>query len=478
MARIGLTLSGIERSLLNRLADANAAVTLSSLRMATGHKINYPRDDPSAFVALSSLQAQMSGVTAALSNVTAAGSMVTQTRSTLTQIRTQLNTARTELVKDESHSLSSAQRAECQAKIDAAIDQINTLSGATINGRRVLDGSADYTFLGRDYNQVTDLAVYATNAVNQAISGRVNTTATHAELAYTGDADNKVTANATFTLTGNRGSLVVTVTSGQLLSDVAATINNNSHKTGVTAAVDGDLHKLTFTTVDYGSSATIAVAVSSGTFSVTGGNGNGTANGANASAVINGQTIGSTSNNIDGNRFTVDQNGLRFSIEFKASFTGDFDTITIGGSALSFALSTDVGRRSTLAIPGMQASLLGGQSGNLQQLYSGGSLAGLSNNTAQAICVVDEALGHLTRVDGVVGGFYNAAISSTSALLGDLQTNLQTSIDDIDEVDDEEEIEVQSHYATLAANAIAGLTILNQQRAAIAALIQHIAGLD
>ncbi len=52
MGRIGARLSGIERTLLNRLAEANAAATINSLRLATGQKIHAPSHGPSAFLAL------------------------------------------------------------------------------------------------------------------------------------------------------------------------------------------------------------------------------------------------------------------------------------------------------------------------------------------------------------------------------------------------------------------------------------------
>ena len=67
---------------------------------------------------------------------------------------------------------------------------------------------------------------------------------------------------------------------------MAEKVNNASHKTGVTASVDGDA--LTFRSVHYGTKATAAVSVSSGDFAVTGGNEDGTANGTNAVAEING----------------------------------------------------------------------------------------------------------------------------------------------------------------------------------------------
>ena len=59
MGRIGARLSGIERTLLNRLAEANAGATINSLRIATGQKVNAPSDDPSAFLALSRLQTRL-----------------------------------------------------------------------------------------------------------------------------------------------------------------------------------------------------------------------------------------------------------------------------------------------------------------------------------------------------------------------------------------------------------------------------------
>ena len=165
MGRIGAHLSGIERALLNSLAEANAAATINSLRLATGKNVNAPSDDPSAFLALSQIQGRLSTVTATMANVTAASSMVSQAQTTLDQIRTQLNTLRTELLKDEDGSLTAEQRAEAQANIDAAITEIESLAATEIDGRRLLDGSADYTVSGRNSSQVADLRVHSTRSL-------------------------------------------------------------------------------------------------------------------------------------------------------------------------------------------------------------------------------------------------------------------------------------------------------------------------
>ena len=62
MGRIGTTISGIERTLLNRAAAANAAASTNLLRLATLQKINTPADNPSGFVTLSRAQGDQSRV--------------------------------------------------------------------------------------------------------------------------------------------------------------------------------------------------------------------------------------------------------------------------------------------------------------------------------------------------------------------------------------------------------------------------------
>jgi flagellin len=387
-------------------------------------------------------------------------------------VQTQLGVVRTELAKDVNHTLTPDQRAASQNTIDAAIAQINNLARTQIYGKAPLSGAANFDFAGLDSSQVAGVQVQNLVAQGQTISGTVTGTATQAQLTYTGDASNQVTASAVFTLSGYRGSTVVTATAGDTLASVAATVNNNRYLTGVTASVDAGSHTLMFTSVDYGSQATAQIAVSSGTFATTGNTA-----GANGSAVINGRTISSTSPGVSGNSFSVNDNGLSFSIEFKPGFTGAFNTISISGSALTFALSPDLNQRSTIAIPGMYAIELGGASGTLDQLTTGGSLSGLGGNTAQAIRVVDEASGDVTRVSGNVNGFVNSAVNSASVVMTALQTNLQKSIDGIDKTDDVEENILIAHYQALADNSVSGLMILNQQRQSIVEMLRSIAGL-
>jgi len=784
MGRIGASLSGIERTLLNRLADANAAATLNTLRMATELRINSPSDDPSAFVTLSSYQSRLSVVNTVMSNVTAADSMISQAQAALAEIRTQLETIRSQLITAGS---------DAQENIDTAIDQINSLAVSDFDGRRLLDGSADFVVSGRNPSQVVDLRIYSTGGagpivaeksaaltytgssryvaadatieltgdigsttisvntdqtledvaevVNErtittgvtasvegntltlassqtgssadlalvvssgtfnvsggngdgtangvdavygstpAISGTLQRAATQAQLVYDGSAGQVAT---TVTLAGSLGETDITVSEGEALSSVEAKINNDSYKTGITASISGTdlvlssvdygadveitvsaaegtfdvtggngdgtangtdaaaeinghlisgdrrpelrhrestgliaenaqvevtghlgsatitlnqndtlaqaaaainaesgttgvvasvdgndlvisgtqsgtaaqvsievasgafetvtdhtpatVAELTYTgsdgkaspaaeikvtgnlgfanititdgeslvsvaadintetantgvkatvagnsllirSVDAGSTATVAVEVVSGTFEVSGGNGDGTANGANATAAASGSDGETGYGTVQGNRFTVNQGGFHYEIEFDSNAAGDFDTITVSGEALTLALSTSLANRSTLSIPSLHASQLGGLSGTLDQIASGGPYADLGDNTAQAIRIVDEALADLTQIEGSVDGFYNASVTSASNLLSELQEDIQDAIDQTDGYDENEEALLLAKNQQLAANALSGLAILNQQRSDIVTMIQQIAGL-
>ena len=87
---------------------------------------------------------------------------MSKTQLALDQIRANLDVIRTKALEDENQTLTANQRAANQAAIDAAIVEINRLAASDINGRRVLDGSANFRFSGLNPSQVADLRVYST----------------------------------------------------------------------------------------------------------------------------------------------------------------------------------------------------------------------------------------------------------------------------------------------------------------------------
>ncbi|MFN0016734.1 MAG: hypothetical protein ACKVP0_00660 [Pirellulaceae bacterium] len=469
MLRLGPSFGGFERQLLGALAAANGQIALSMLRVSTGKRINAPADDPAQFVKMSAMQREQSVVQSALERVNAAANIGSQLQTNLAAVTEQLAEIRELLLEDADQSLSASARAENQLKIDAALAQITTLARASIGGKQLLDGGSNYLVTGQTVAQVKSVQTYSL-AGTTSISGTVTTAATRGSLTYTGSGGN-VTAAATFTLTGKLGSATITATTSESLTSLATDINNASYITGVTASVAGNV--LTFSTVDYGTKATIAVNVTSGTFAVTGGNGNGTAQGTNAVVTLGGLAPES----VDGNRLTYARNGTHVRIELTAGYTGALSSLTFSDApTLKFALGTGT-RTTKLGIRGVLIETLGGNSGALSQLASGGSFAGLSTNTAQALRVVDEAAGQLTILAGQVNGFADATVNSSAEFLIAWDQNLTTGIGKLYGADEDVENQNIAKNQNRAANALASLSILQQQQASVAFLIQKLAGL-
>ncbi len=330
--------------------------------------------------------------------------------------------------------------------------QVNSGSFATVNA----DGDAATASHGLDAIATIN-GIRRTGNVDEASPQLVHHTAA-----------GTLTTNARFELTGPQGTHEFTINVGldNTLAGLRTSINTAAPTTGVTATIDGN--DLVLTTSQTGSEAKIELRVLSGTFSIDGGNGDGTAQG-----------VDEVTNNsvVNGNRITIADDNLHATIEFAPGFTGNFNPIHIDGGGLEFNLFGDERRPTKLALSGIDTSTLGGVSGTLDDLASGGAAAGLGSNTSRGLRIVDEALGQLGRVQGAVDGFANATIASAAALSSSLEDTLGKSIDSIDKVDKARESILLDKNQALASNAIASLTILGQQRTRIVDLIQKLAGL-
>ena len=468
--RIGFSLVSAERRILSSLAAAHAVSALSALRLATGQRYARPSDGPAAFLQVQAIEREQSAVQSAIGRVTAAANVGGQLELKISSAMTQLDGIRSKVLEDAGSSLSEAERTALQLEIDAAIDQIDDLSRSQIGGRLLLDGSRDYTVTGQNPVEVTNLRVLKAPA-ETTFSGNVSAAATQASLSYSGLLGNTTSA-ATFTLTGDQGSVVISVTSGQSLTSVRDAINAVSHDTGVTASVGGALNNtLTLSSQDYGSEATVAVNVTSGTFNVSGGNGNGTANGTDASVTINGQSA----TNVSGNHVTFAANGLHVSFDVVAGYSGNISAISVADDrVLRFAMGTNTDV-TTLALGSIHSAFLGGTSGRLSQIASGGTYAGLGNNTDEALRIVDEAIDELTVIQGQVAAFNGIAVQSSAELLDALDVGLASALDTLNGVDAAQEAAALARSQLLAESALAALTILQEQRANSLFLLQRLA---
>ena len=466
MPRIGATISGLEQFLLTQLANTDAAVLESAVRLTTGNQYNSPADNPSAFIEIGQFERRLSVIQDTKLNVDRAASIGAQAQLVVEEVRTQLETIRDALVLDVDGTLTTEERVAQQATIDAAIASIDEVADTEIEGKRYLDGSVNYRFAGRDSSEISSIDVYALRETE--FSGSVSTAATQAELTYQG-AGTAIGADATFTLSGERGSTTISVTSGQTLASAAELINEQSHATGVTAAAVGN--NLRFTTVDYGSAATIDISVSSGSFNTTG-----ATPGTDAVATINGQVVDAAL--VDGNQVRYTSNGTHVFFEFAAGFTGNFNAVTVSDADVShFRLSPDLQEVTRFGLAGISAALLGGVSGRVNELASGESLAGLADNTSQAIRVIDEALAALTRREATVDAFADVTVAAASSLLDELGGEVEATLTDIRSVKEEQESLLLTKNQSLGANAISSISILQQQQANVLSLVRAVTGI-
>ncbi|TWT38726.1 flagellin hook IN motif-containing protein [Blastopirellula retiformator] len=341
---------------------------------------------------------------------------------------------------------------------DLVLESVAQGAGATID-LEVTDGEFDLT---------VDEEATATSYV----------AAQQAELIYEG-ADGRATDAASFDLTGLDGttSASIVIAAGDTLSSVAQKVNQETLNTGVAARAVGD--QLVIYSVEFGTDAFVDLDINSGTFDTTGGDVDLIATGVDQQITVAGQNEVTNLYAVDGNRFYVNDNGNSFTIEFTGGFSGDFQTIRLSDApTLKFNLSTAIGDITTLALPAATTSRLGGFSGVLADLRTGGLFAGLGGNTSAAIRVVDEALAELTLIEGRVDAFADGAVASSSALLTGLKSTLEDSIDSINEVNEDEESLLLEKNRQLADSVLASLAILSDQRSKIVQLIERMAGLS
>lgn len=467
MSRIGASISGLDQLFLNHLNQVDQAALESAIKLATGKQVPRPSFDPSAFVLISSFENRLNVVESTKQQVELAANIGSESQLALDEIRTQLTSIRDTLLTDEDQSLTSEERTAGQVAVDAAIAQIRDISRTEIGGRKYLDGSTNYSFSGKDSSQIGEIQVFSLRQTS--FSGTVTSTATQSTATYTGAGGSINSGDATFTLTGERGSTAIAVTDGETLAGVATRINQESHNTGVTAAVASDT--LTFTTTDFGDDATIAFDVTSGTFATATGT-----TGADAVVTINGKAISNAQ--VDGNRVSYIDNGTHVSFDFQAGFTGPFTTVTISDQNVAkFSLTPDIERKSSFSLPGLQPELLGGVSGSLADLLSGGSLSGLGTNASGAIRVIDEALADLTLIEGRVDAFADITVKSSSDLLKEFSGELADVIDGLNGVDEDRESLRLAKNQTLASTTISALSIVQQQQFNTLGLVQLLAGI-
>jgi flagellin len=284
---------------------------------------------------------------------------------------------------------------------------------------------------------LSDLKIDQANfgtATSISVDVRVDRQATNGELNYSGGT---LSSDLVLQLGGKSGFETFNFGSGSTISQIRDAVNLVSDATGVSASVSsgtvsGSVLKLSST--EYGSDAFVSAKALSGTFNSVNLSGTATerAAGQDVSVRINGVQAQGKGLEASLNTSTLD---LSFTVN-KALVDGDQFGFQITGGGANFQIGPDVvsNQQARLGIQGVSTATLGGVSGKLYQLRSGGS-SDLKTDTKSAARIVDEVIANVTGLRGRLGAFQKTTLETNIATLNDTLENLteaESSIRDAD----------------------------------------------
>ncbi len=245
-----------------------------------------------------------------------------------------------------------------------------------------------------------------------------------------GVAGSGLNADLTFRLSGLGGSEVFSFKSGATIDNILQSVNLLSDATGIEASNNGGT--IDFKSTTYGSASTVGIEVisegSGGTF--TSGLSTTRSAGTDVQATVNGAQA-----NGKGNTLSLNTSTLSFNLTV-ADGSNTSVAFNINGGGAQFQLGPDVvsNQQARLGINSLNTAKLGGVTGRLFELVSGGARS-LTNDVTGASKIVDEVIGKVTTLRGRLGAFQRTALDSNTASLSDTLANLneaQSSIRDAD----------------------------------------------
>jgi len=280
-----------------------------------------------------------------------------------------------------------------------------------------------------------------------------------------------LTQDAVFSLSGQTGSEVFSFETGTSISQLANAINLVKDATGVEANVNVDGTTLELVSSLYGSSAFVDIQVideaAGGAIQTGLGSTSARDNGTDVVASVNGISAKANGNFISINTATLDLNTT-----VETGFTGSIAFNITGGGAL-FQLGPDVvsNQQARIGITSVNTARLGGVSGKLFQLGSGGT-ADLSTDPTQGALIVEDAINQVTSLRGRLGAFQRTSLETNRNALGDTLVNLTDAESQVRDADFAAETAALTRAQILVQSGTTVLQITNQNPQNVLALLR------
>ncbi len=279
-------------------------------------------------------------------------------------------------------------------------------------------------------------------------------------------------ADVSFQLTGGDGSEVFKFQKGASTSNILQSINLLKDSTGIEAAFNSTSNKLELTSTRYGSAGVVGVEILSegagGTFGAAILAGGGPrAVGTDIQATINGTVATGNGNQISLNTSTL---SLNFTVSEGSTTSVNFN---INGGGAQFQLGPDVvsNQQARLGISSLNTAKIGGVSGKLFELASGGK-SSLTKDVTNASSIVDQVISKVTTLRGRLGAFQRTALDSNTASLNDTLANLNEAQSSIRDADFAKESANLTRAQILVQSGTSVLGIANQSSQSVLSLLR------
>ncbi len=213
------------------MAKNNRDMESAVERLSTGLRINSAADDAAGMAITNRLESQILGLNQAIRNATDGQALLDTAEGAQNEVVNLLQRLRQLAVQSTNDTNSAVDRLYIEKEADQILNEINRISDQTRwNGMKLLDGTYDSVQFQVGANRAEDvnLSIRSVKAENIG-TYRVEGTASH----LAGAADSIDAHN--LTIAGHVGSKVVTVAANASAKTAAASVNQNTELTGVSA---------------------------------------------------------------------------------------------------------------------------------------------------------------------------------------------------------------------------------------------------
>ncbi|MDA7906903.1 flagellin [bacterium] len=249
MTRINTNVSSLVAQ--NRLQASNSDLNSALTRLSTGLRINSGKDDPAGLIASEALRSEITGLNKAITNTRRAGQIITTADSAMGQINSLLNDVRGLVVEAaNTGGLSSEEISANQLQIDSSLEAINRIAqSTTFQGRKLLDGSLDYTSTIGAAGSVADASIQSAQLGTSGtltVDVVVDTAATQASSTVSTAGFTSAAAANTSVTSGVDVIAIAAASSGSDFNDVQVVFNDAASNSGAAAAAyDSDQRTIT-----------------------------------------------------------------------------------------------------------------------------------------------------------------------------------------------------------------------------------------